>query len=58
MDKLFVNLIILLMMHSQLLEGFKCESKWKTTKEGGVEVVPWFATLWGVEGHVGAPGWD
>jgi hypothetical protein len=23
-------------MHSQLLEGFKCESKWKTAEEGGV----------------------
>jgi hypothetical protein len=25
------------MTHSQLLEGLKCESKWKTTEEGGVE---------------------
>jgi len=25
------------MTHSQLLEGLKCESKYKTTKEGGVE---------------------
>jgi hypothetical protein len=24
------------MTHSQLLEGLKCESKWKTTEEGGV----------------------
>jgi hypothetical protein len=24
------------LMHSQLLEGLKCESKWKTIKEGGV----------------------
>jgi hypothetical protein len=24
------------LMHFQLLEGFKCESKWKTTEEGGV----------------------
>jgi hypothetical protein len=23
--------------HSQLLEGLKCESKWKTTKEGGFQ---------------------
>jgi hypothetical protein len=23
-------------MHSQFLEGFKCESKWKTTEEGEV----------------------
>jgi hypothetical protein len=23
--------------HSQLLEGLKCESKWKTVEEGGVE---------------------
>jgi hypothetical protein len=24
-------------MHPQLLEGLKCESKWETTEEGGVE---------------------
>jgi hypothetical protein len=24
------------MTHSQLLEGFKCESLWKKTEEGGV----------------------
>jgi hypothetical protein len=24
------------MTHSQLLKGFKCESKWKTAEEGGV----------------------
>jgi hypothetical protein len=26
----------MLMTHSQLLEGLKCESKWKTLEEGGV----------------------
>jgi hypothetical protein len=24
------------LMHSQLLEGLKCESKWKTAEEGGI----------------------
>jgi hypothetical protein len=24
------------MMHSQLLEGFKCESKWKTAEKEGI----------------------
>jgi hypothetical protein len=26
------------LMHPQFLEGLKCESKWKTTKEGGVRM--------------------
>jgi len=25
------------LMHFQLLEGLKCESKWKTAEKGGVE---------------------
>jgi hypothetical protein len=25
------------MMHSQLLKGLKCESKYKTTEEGGIK---------------------
>ncbi len=47
-----------LMTHSQLLEGLKCESKWKTAEEGGVGTRSLAHNTWGVEGHVGAPGWD
>jgi hypothetical protein len=45
-------------MHSQLLEGLKCESKWKTAEEGGVGTRSLAHNTWGVEGCVGAPGWD
>ncbi len=44
--------------HPQLLEGLKYESKWKTTEEGGVGARSVVHNTWGVEGCVGAPGWD
>jgi hypothetical protein len=47
-----------ILMHSQLLEGLKCESKWKTTEEGGVGTRSLAHNTWGVEGHVGAPVWE
>jgi hypothetical protein len=31
-----VERMLYIMTHSQLLEGLKCESKWKTAEEGGV----------------------
>ncbi len=41
-DKFFCQMEYMLndnikMTHSQLLEGLKCESKWKIAEEGGVE---------------------
>jgi hypothetical protein len=44
--------------HSQLLEGLKCEYKWKTAEEGGVGARSLAHNTWGVKGRVGAPGWD
>jgi hypothetical protein len=49
---------LLNLTHSQLLEGLKCESKWKTAEEGGVGTRSLAHNTWGVEGRVGAPGWD
>jgi hypothetical protein len=49
---------VLTMTHSQLLEGLKCEFKWKTAEEGGVGTRSLAHNTWGVEGRVGAPGWD
>ncbi len=47
------------MTRSQLLERLKCESKLKTTEEEGVEACSLTCnTLEGVEGCVGASGWD
>jgi hypothetical protein len=47
-----------ILTHSQLLEGFKCESKWKATEKGGVGARSLAHNTWGVEGRVEAPGWD
>jgi len=47
------------MNHSQLLEGLKCESqteKNRRTRSRGT--FPGLQHFGGVEGHVGAPGWD
>jgi hypothetical protein len=48
-----------LLMCSQLLEGFKCESQIKNngrTRNRGT--LPGSQHFEGVEGRVGAPGWD
>jgi hypothetical protein len=50
--------IISWVIHSQLLEGLKCESKWKTAEEGRVGAHSLAHNTWGVKGRVGAPGWD
>jgi hypothetical protein len=44
--------------HPQLLEVLKCESKWKAAEEEGVGARSLAHNTWGVEGRVGAPGWD
>jgi hypothetical protein len=44
-------------MRPQFLEGLKCESKWKAAEEG-VGARSLAHNTWGVEGCVGAPGWD
>jgi len=47
------------MMHSQLLEGFKCESQ--TENNGRVRsqgTLLGSQHFRGVKGHAGAPGWD
>jgi hypothetical protein len=48
-----------LLKHSQLLEGFKCESQ--TENNGRIRsrgTFPNSQHYRGVEGHAGAPGWD
>jgi hypothetical protein len=47
-----------LLTHPQLLEGLKCESKWKTAEEWRVGARSLAHNTWGVEGRVGASGWD
>ncbi len=42
----------------KLLNGLKCESKLKTMKEQRVEAHSLACNTLGVEGRVGAPGWD
>jgi len=42
----------------KFLNGFKCESKLKTTESKESWHAPWLVTLWGLEGRAGAPGWD
>jgi hypothetical protein len=46
------------MTHSQLLEGFKCESQTKNNGKTKNRAAPWLAKLKGVEGCAGAPRWD
>jgi len=52
------KLLISLLMHSQFLEGLKCESKQKTTEDERVEARSLAHSTLGVEGHARAPGWD
>jgi hypothetical protein len=52
------SMAIAIVTHPQLLEGLKCESKWKTAEEKGVGTRSLAHNTWGVEGRVGAPGWD
>jgi len=49
---------LLQVMTPKLLNGLKCGSKLKTMEEQGVEARSLVRNTLGVEGHVGAPGWD
>jgi hypothetical protein len=42
----------------KLLSKFKCEYEMRQQKSKDSGHVPWLATLWRVEGHARAPGWD
>jgi len=45
--------------HSQLLEGFKCESQTENKRIARSRgMLLGSQHFGGVEGHVGAPGWD
>jgi len=50
---------ILKVTHSQLLEGFKCESQiGNNRKRRNQGTLPGLQHFEGVEGRAGAPGWD